>query len=202
MKRTIILCLLLMALLPIGRLSAQVKYGISTTVGKSMFLKEYQLSYVLSNDEHSPLTNWSVGAFVKVPLWKTPFSIRQEIGFRPIRSQYKIIWTEIPNDTRTVNEVNTIVMPFSLEYRYVPWLSVYGGLTYSYNFDLTGKYLSSTSLIQNTLGYHGGIDYIWKDRISLGVFYYKSLGYFQKTIRGDIAYKGMNYGIRLAYTIN
>lgn len=180
---------------------AQVKYGISTTVGKSMFIKEYTNPQATTGDEHSPMTNWSVGAFVKVPLWKTPFSIRQEIGFRPFRSQYKHVWTDVPNDIRTVNEVNTIVLPFSLEYRYVPWLSVYGGLTYSYNFELTGESLSA-DLIPHTLGYHGGIDYIWKDRISLGVFYYKSLGYFQENSRSYAQYKGLNYGIRLAYTIN
>jgi hypothetical protein len=181
--------------------SAQVKYGISTTVGKSMLLKEYQLSYMLTGDKHSPLTNWSVGAFVKVPLWKTPFSIRQEIGFRPFYSKIEHGGFESPKKYQIINRMKSIALPFSLEYSYVPWLSVYGGLTYSYNFDLTGRYMSE-DLMSHTLGYHGGIDYIWKDRISLGVFYYKSLGYFQESVHGDVAYKGLNYGIRLAYTIN
>lgn len=178
---------------------AQVKYGISTTLGKSMFLKVYNVPQATTGDEQSALTNWSIGAFVKVPLWKTPFSIRQEIGFRPINSLDEFEKSSPEYWKRTI-KMNTFFLPLSLEYNCLPWLSVHGGLSYSYNLNLKGE--PYYNFYKHTWGYQGGFDFLIRDHISLGGFYYKSFGNYHGSYSKYVDYKGLNYGIRLAYTIN
>lgn len=199
-KTLIVIAFSLLCFVP--DVSAQLSYGVMVKAVNSGFesinLAPYNQTVGM---DYNTAIGYGVGGFVKYKPFDLPFSIEQALSINKLGTILETHYLDNHPSKNIDFPYCAMSLPFSLHYHYLEWLSVYGGVAYTYNFKNKKLYdYQYSTFYAHNIDYTFGVDITIKQRVIVGAYYQKSFGRFMDT-HLQFGYTPYHYGIKVGYWI-
>lgn len=202
MKHKILIVIAFSLLHFVPDVSAQLSYGVMAKAGISGFesinLAPYNQTVGM---DYNTAICYGVGGFFKYRPFDLPFSIEQALSINKLGTILKIHYLDDHPSTNIDFPYCAMSLPLSLHYHYLEWLSVSGGIAYTYNFKnkKLHDYQYNTFYTHN-IDYTLGVDVAIRQRMIVGAYYQRSFNRFMDT-NLQFGYTPYHYGIKIGYSI-
>jgi hypothetical protein len=191
---------------------AQLRYDIHLDYGYSNFNERNKETSVQVGNYYTKLPSYSIGCGLYVPFKETKFQLLSGIDFLSLASK-----NHMPDDFNDPNYTGpksweerfySLSIPLKLGYCFEKWININFGISNTFHVSKPDE-MWDKRIINYTIGFSGGIDFLFKKKFILGCNYYrdiiptaKLLQLPSKTDTYNISYSFELISIKIGYIIN
>jgi hypothetical protein len=157
---------------------AQIKFGIHANYGISNIIEKNNESSVVDGNYYSSLPSYSIGSDAFYSFNDSNFGIISGLNFSSFASENHLpddfIDPNYKGQRKWVEKFHSLSFPIKLNYQFEEWIHLNVGIANTIHLTKT-KDITTKKINDYTLNFTGGIDFIIKQRMVIGVMYYRDL---------------------------